>query len=472
MAGFGRIWPDKMTKDLITVIQQNWGGGSSFSFSELKALVDTPERSLRRYLKQAVDKGKLIQEGAGRGTKYKVVADSPVEGSPSVSDRADHPYFSKASQPSLRILDQPIHQRSPVSYQIERLEDYTPNETRYVPQSVSKKLKALGRRESLDNKASTYIKKILDRLLVDLSYNSSRLEGNTYTISETTKLINEGVEADNKATAESTMILNHKEAIRKATELASIKSTPDLWDILTLHFLLSDQLVNPDDSGAIRQDAVGITQTTYSPIEGTERLEEYLVLLLRKANEISDVIERSVFLLLNIAYLQPFIDVNKRTSRLACIIPLLHVKMVPQTFLDIESDDYAKAMIAFYELGDVTPAVELYAWSYERSCSHYDAQVIAVGFDEVKASHRPMRREFIRMAILENLSSEHYVERVKEFAKGKITEEELDQFIKDTRDELGRLSIVRISGMGITTEEFEKWAGQGGNGFLKYSVLP
>lgn len=464
MAG---IWPDKMSNESITetilnTIQEYWGAGSEFSISELLEQVDSSDRTLRRQLKAMVDSGILIKTGGGRSTRY-----SLSESNPSETRSTAHPFFSESSEPSLGIIRGPIHTRKPVSYEIERLHAYTPNDTFYLPETVRKKLNATGSRDSLDNQPSTYIKKIFDRLLVDLSYNSSRLEGNTYSINETSQLILEGKRSDNKADAESTMILNHKEAVRKATEIASAKPSPNIDDIKTIHFLLSEELVNAEHSGEIRSEAVGITRTTYSPIDGKDRLNEYLELILAKAGLIDDAMERSLFLLLNIAYLQPFIDVNKRTSRLACIIPLLNDKKVPLTFLDIEPDDYAQAMLAFYELGDTRPASELFAWGYERSCEHYDAQIIAVGFNEVRASHRPLRREFIRSVITELISADSFEQAINSFTKSKIKEDEQSQFISDTFSEIQRLTHIRTAGMGVTKEEFDKWHKQCQLSFLK-----
>ena len=119
---------------------------------------------------------------------------------------------------------------------------------------------------------------------------------------------------------------------------------------------------------------------TYAPLEGKKRLNQLLLNVLNKAQAIEGCFEQSFFLLGHIAYLQAFVDVNKRTARLASIIPLIVNDYVPQSFVDIDKDSYLKASLCFYEFSDVRPLAELYIGSYHCSCLHYDtaAQVVAL----------------------------------------------------------------------------------------------
>ena len=114
-----------------------------------------------------------------------------------------------------------------------------------------------------------------------------------------------------------------------------------------------------------------------------------------KASAIDDPFEQSLFLLVHIAYLQAFSDVNKRTSRLSANIPLCRHNLVPLSFKSIARDDYASAMIAVYELNDIGPIADLYLASYFRSCEEYDATVEALGFDEVRVRYRQQRRRVV-----------------------------------------------------------------------------
>jgi hypothetical protein len=153
--------------------------------------------------------------------------------------------------------------------------------------------------------------------------------------------------------------------------------TADEETIRTLHYLLADSPVAPGAAGQIRDDSVLVSGTTYVPLEGKERLRLLLLLVLEKARAAVDPFEQSFFLLAHISYLQAFVDVNKRTARLASIIPLIRGDYVPQSFVDVDQSQYLEASIALYELREVGPLTEIYSWSYRRTCQRYDTNLQA-----------------------------------------------------------------------------------------------
>ena len=140
-------------------------------------------------------------------------------------------------------------------YNTQWLYEYHPNHTFYLPTHDREKMRAQGKRGVDKNSAGAYARKIYNRLLIDLSYNSSRLEGNTYSLLDTERLIFEGASAEGKLDAEKVMILNHKEAIHHLVEAAA-RIEIDFNEICTLHFLLSDGLVPPQYSGKVRDYGV------------------------------------------------------------------------------------------------------------------------------------------------------------------------------------------------------------------------
>src|SRR6202030_2042468 len=105
--------------------------------------------------------------------------------------------------------------------------------------------------------------------------------------------------------------------------------------------------------------------------------------IIKKAALIENPYEQSLFLLIHITYLQAFSDVNKRTARLSANIPLIKSNLVPLSFNDVDRDDYTSAVIAIYELQNVRPIVDLYVFSYLRTCALYDSTVKTIRFDEV-----------------------------------------------------------------------------------------
>lgn len=434
--------------------------------AEIKtAIGDVPDRTLRRWLGELVHDGVIERSGSRKGTRYRWKLTSKDEGQqPAVAAGTDaghsttqiQPVFSPESQQLLKRIDAPIYTRSPISYSEEWVASYIPNKSAYLTAEQRARLHALGKRSPLYGQAGTYIQKIYNRLLIDLSYNSARLEGNTYTLADTEHLVIQGVSAHGKLDAERIMILNHKEAIRYLAQ--SVRTlTINEETIRTLHYLLSDSLVAPGMAGQIRSDSIGVTGTTYAPLEGRERLTKLLNRMLDTARHIDDPFEQSFFLLGHLAYLQAFVDVNKRTARLASIIPLITRDYVPQSFVDVSKDDYLKATIVFYELNDVRPLAELYCWAYERSCQHFDTSVQVVGFDEIAALYRHLRRALVSELVRSLVPPKDVLSFIESRITAEVQPQHRDKFKQDVLAELDHLDISRMGGLGITREQLETW---------------
>lgn len=201
---------------------------------------------------------------------------------------------------------QPGQQRKPVSYQNEFLEQYHPNQTYYLPESLRAQLHVLGRSPAEQTPAGTFARDILNRLLIDLSWASSRLEGNTYSRLDTERLIEFGQAAEGKDALETQMILNHKSAIEylvRDPEHAGV--TAEIF--IALYAFLSDGLMpDPLSCGRIRTRAVEISGSVYLPIAMPQRLEDLFRIVVSMAAEIQDSFEQSFFLMVHLPYLQPF----------------------------------------------------------------------------------------------------------------------------------------------------------------------
>ncbi|MES2273652.1 MAG: TetR family transcriptional regulator [Chlamydiota bacterium] len=179
-----------------------------------------------------------------------------------------------------------------------------------------------------------------------------------------------------------------------------------------------------------------------------------------KASLIEDPYEQSFFLLVHMTYLQPFTDVNKRTARLSANIPLVKHNLVPLSFNDVEREDYTAAVIAIYELQEVQPLVDLYVFSYLRTCAQYDSTVKALGFDEVRVRYRAQRRALLREIIERRLRGKFLKERVASHALNLVTESDRSSFIEDVDEDLAQMDESRIAGLGITLKEFKDWQSQ------------
>lgn len=364
--------------------------------------------------------------------------------------------FSSASLKVIEEVKKPLFERQPIAYAEEWFESYQPNSSYYLPEILRQKLLVSGERANGQDPAGTYAHQIFNRLIIDLSYNSSRLEGNTYSLLDTERLLLHGDTAEGKLDEEKAMILNHKEAIRYLVDNAP-KLEVSRNHICTLHYLLSDGLLEPTEAGKVRKHGVRIGGSTYIPFEDPKRLEQQLEKIAAKAADIQDPYEQSIFLLVHISYLQAFADVNKRTARLAANISLIRGNLVPLAFSDVRVEDYRSAMIAIYELQNVRPIVDLYVYSYLRTCAAYDSTIKAMGFDEVRVRHRQERRAVVREVILQGLVGKELRRFVDIEADRRIPTAAQADFAEDVLEDLEQMDESRLAGLEVTPEQLNVW---------------
>ncbi len=436
----------KPTSSKLTVLDLLKKETDFISLSILLSKMDhsVSDRTIRRWLDELIKEGFVEKKGQKKATKYRILAQLPDN------------IFSRESQLIIAKVRAPIQKRLPTAYEPGWIASYVPNKTFYIPKKDRVYLKSQGRRSKNHDPAGTYAHQIYNRLLIDLSYNSSRLEGNTYSLLDTQKLILEGAGAEGKLNEEKIMILNHKEAIRYLVDQAA-KIQISSETIYTLHFLLSDGLVDQHLSGVVRDCGVRIGSSAYMPYENPKDLKSMLNQITKKAFLIEDPFEQSFFLLVHLSYLQPFIDVNKRTARLSANIPLIKQNFVPLSFNDIDKDDYISAILAIYELQNVRPLLDLYLFSYTRTCASYDSTVKNMGFNEIRVRYRTQRREIIREIILQNLHGhkmKHYIEKQ---TLRLVKLEDRTAFIEDTLFDIQELASHRLVGLGVTEDEFKLW---------------
>jgi len=232
------------------------------------------------------------------------------------------------------------------------LENYRPNIDSFLSKQEKQKLAEWGNTRNGEQPAGTYAREILNHLLIDLSWNSSRLEGNTYSLLDTELLIHNGKTPSNKSPMETQMILILKETIEFLVE-ASDEVGFNRHTFLNLHALLSNNLLFNPASGRLRTFGVGITNSIFTPLGIPQLIEESFDLILAKASQIENTFEHAFFVLVQIPYLQPFDDVNKRGSKLAVNIPLNRHNLAPLSFIDVPEESYIKGMLGIYELNRI-----------------------------------------------------------------------------------------------------------------------
>lgn len=310
-------------------------------------------RTAQRLIAKLIDGGQVVATGAGRARRYARAEAQSGSGVRVAAKTDGFPPFvslSADSQDILAHIDQPLVARKPVGYQPDFLDAYRPNETWYLSESLRRQLHKMGRTAEACEPAGTYSRAILNRLLIDLSWASSHLEGNTYSRLDTRELIEQGKAAQGKAAIETQMILNHKTAIELLVENIDVAQF-NRYTLINLHSALAENLLpNPADEGRIRQHAVDIGKSVYRPLSTPQQIEDALEALLGKANQIEDPFEQSFFMMVHLPCLRPFANINKRTSRLAANLPLFRANLCPLTFLDVPEQAYSRATLGVYEM--------------------------------------------------------------------------------------------------------------------------
>ncbi len=427
---------------------------------EITAHVVGPRPTVNRHLAKLVSNGVVLREGAGPATVYKIAAPTvhalsalASASSTGTARLAVSPQWSETARALRAQLEAPIGTRHPVSYQRQFINAYVQNQSSLLPPDLAENLYASGRTRG-QQPASTYARKVLEQLLIDLSWHSSRLEGNPKSLLDTKALFARGRSASDDLDA--SMLLNHKDAIEFMVDAVPEYgiTVPVVRNIQSL--LMQDLLENPDSIGAIRTTVVNITNSVYIPTQVPSLLEEMLGLIVEKSRNIKNPVESAFFMWVNMAYLQPFEDGNKRTSRLCANLPLMLTNCAPLSFLDIEQGDYAIAVTAVYERLDVTLAVELFEWTYRRSIDKYKVILEAMGApDMFRVRHRELLGEAIRQVVADGAT---LVDACADLALPQLDQQPFEALL---RSELTGLQAYNCARYRLSIRLTENWMTKG-----------
>lgn len=211
-------------------------------------------------------------------------------------------------------------------------------------------------------------KKEFERLAIDLSWKSSQIEGNTYSLLETERLLKEKETAAGKTKEEAIMLLNHKEAIDFIVENPDYLIPLSVSKIEDIHSLLVKEL-GVDKN--IRKRRVGISGTNYRPLDNEFQIMEALWNMCELVNSKESVFEKALLLLVLISYIQPFVDGNKRTARIVSNAVLMNYKHCPISFRTVDSVEYKKAMLLFYEQNNISIFKEIFIDQFKFAVNTY-----------------------------------------------------------------------------------------------------
>ena len=445
------------------------------SFGDVAAALSErlADRTLQYRLRYLVDKGRLIREGEGRRwTRYRmpapaaeaepraVAAEKPVSVA-AASEKAEQEAvpLSAASQEMRAYLSQSLNARKPIGYNREFLDSYRPNETFYLSEEQRVHLAQVGKPNFDDQAAGTYANQILNRLLIDLSWNSSRLEGNTYSLLDTTRLIELGEAAEGRDRLEAQMIVNHKDAIEFLVNNAEAIGF-NRYTILNLHGILAQNLLpDPAAPGRLRRMGVGIGKSTFHPLELPHLIEECFNQVLDTAAAIQDPFEQALFAMVQLPYLQPFDDVNKRVSRLAANIPFIKSNLSPLSFIDVPRALYMDSILGVYELNKVDLLRDVFIWAYERSAARYAAVRQSLGEpDPFRFKHKAALRQIVGEVVrgrIDRKAATGYITNWVE--KNGIPEAEREKFRDMAESELVSLHEGNFARYQIRPSEFAAW---------------
>ncbi|MFI3315555.1 MAG: Fic family protein, partial [Rikenellaceae bacterium] len=211
-------------------------------------------------------------------------------------------------------------------------------------------------------------KKEMDRLGVDLSWKSSQIEGNTYSLLETERLLMEKETAEGKTKDEAVMLLNHKDALDFIIDNPDYLSDLSVARVENIHSILTKEL---DVDRSIRNRRVGITGTNYRPLDNEFQIREALEITCNLVNSRDNIFEKALLLLLLISYIQPFNDGNKRTARITSNAILIANNYCPVSFRSVDSIDYKKAMLIFYEQNNISAFKRIFCEQFEFAVKTY-----------------------------------------------------------------------------------------------------
>jgi hypothetical protein len=399
---------------------------------------------------------RVTPSGDGKGRRYRL-AGSVAPAVELIVPTGAPTWLTPEGAAIRAAADRPRGERRYVTYHRAWLEAYAPGFNWYLSEGTRAHLHQIGTPGEANRPAGTFARDILSRLLIDLSWASSRLEGNTYSRLDTQNLIEFGQRAAGKDALETQMILNHKGAIEfLAREPEALRL--DELTVRSLHALLSEALLpNAADEGRLRATEVRIGASTYIPTADPNIIRECFALIISKANAITDPFEQSLFLLVHLPYLQPFVDVNKRTSRLAANIPLIQANLCPLTFLDVPEQEYLQGTLAIYETQQVELLRDVFVHAYERSCEQYLAiRQAAPAPSPLRIRHREALTHIVGEVVRAGTAPTRDDLRSRAVSVG-ITTGEMEEFIDIALSILLNLNEASAARHGLRPSEFHEW---------------
>ena len=312
------------------------------------------DATMKRLLATSVQNGDIVVEGKARATRYRLSCQAHL-----LMPLHLDSYFA------LDVDERQVQ----TSFNFELIREQLPavtlftDEERLHLQELQDEF-----RQNVSDMTKNEYRKEMERLGIDLSWKSSQIEGNTYSLLETERLLRESKTADGKTKEEAVMLLNHKDALRFILDNPDYLQTLTVSHIEDIHQLLTKEL--SVDRG-IRHRRVGITGTNYHPLDNEFQIHEALQDTCDLINGKEDVFEKALLTVLLLSYIQPFSDGNKRTARITSNAILISNGYCPISFRSVDSIDYKKAMLVFYEQNNLYAFKQIFIDQFEFAVREY-----------------------------------------------------------------------------------------------------
>lgn len=320
--------------EILQYLHYNPGSSRAEIFSGLTKTVSPS--TLKRLLADAVAKGEIEVSGNSRSTRYRLTPQAHVTMELNLDT-----YFDKD-------IDERQVQKT---FNFELINDIMPKVELFTKEELAQldDAQALFRNHLAEMSDAEY-RKEMERLGIDLSWKSSQIEGNTYSLLETERLLKEKQTASGKTKEEAVMLLNHKDALDFILDVPDYLKELTVARIEEIHALLTKEL---GVGRGIRHRRVGITGTNYTPLDNEFQIREALEDTARLINGKSGIFDKALLALVLLSYIQAFTDGNKRTARIISNGILIANGYCPISFRTVDSVDYKKAMLVFYEQNNI-----------------------------------------------------------------------------------------------------------------------
>jgi Fic family protein len=344
---------NKRQVEILEFIRKNPDSNSSIILEHIaKNYEDTSRITIIRDLNLLLKENLIEKQGEGRNVTYKELLGNKLLGFIDIDG-----YFKK--DPDERN----------VTYKNFNFDIFNNLEDIFGKEEI-KELDVLNKKyqNNIKKLPETALKKEFERLTIELSWKSSKIEGNTYSLIDTEVLIKENQEAEGHKKEEAVMILNHKKALDYIYDSLEKFKKLNIRDIEDVHRLIVEDL---SIARGIRSRMVGITGTIYRPLDNQHQIMEALEKTVSKLNKMNNPFSKALLAILLISYIQPFEDGNKRTARLMANAILLANNACPLSFRSINETDYKKAVVLFYEQNNASFFKKLFVEQFKFSVENY-----------------------------------------------------------------------------------------------------